>query len=315
MSLLNEYTFTPDIFDTKSYINETECDLSIKSLISIFRNDGIARNLRGELLKNFVKDRKREWHRRGMECLKKIKNNRYRDYHSVLEYQPNNDLDWHKEAVASCREKSLNGIFVSPKLFNKIDINEYTCCINGIISDKWDKKRSNTIRIERTTCSYLDNLDLVLRLSNSMMIIDPYIDPREPRYSSMKEIIKSIENTNKNSDFALEIHRKYQIGSGKKAQRIEIDEWKEIFLKKFGETNLNIKVFIWDDFHDRYIISDLIGIVCSNSFDTTTDSHNMTTWARLDRNTKDDVEREFNPHYKRRRLIGKFQFFNGEVSD
>ena len=43
------------------------------------------------------------------------------------------------------------------------------------------------------------------------------------------------------------------------------------FRNKFGpillQSNLEVKIFIWDDFHDRYLISDLVGIQMSNGFD------------------------------------------------
>ena len=44
---------------------------------------------------------------------------------------------------------------------------------------------------------------------------------------------------------------------------------------------LNAEVFIWDDFHDRYLISNLIGILIPNGFDVTTDPNDTTTWTRF----------------------------------
>ena len=56
---------------------------------------------------------------------------------------------------------------------------------------------------------------------------------------------------------------------------------------------LSAEVFIWDDFHDRYLISNLIGISLSNSFDTNTSQ--STTWHRLGRVDRDNVRRQFHP--------------------
>jgi hypothetical protein len=52
-------------------------------------------------------------------------------------------------------------------------------------------------------------------------------------------------------------------------------------------------VFVWDDFHDRYLISNLMGISLPNGFDTTRDPNSVTTWTRLGRNERDDIQQEF----------------------
>ena len=59
-----------------------------------------------------------------------------------------------------------------------------------------------------------------------------------------------------------------------------------------SQSNLKAEVFIWDDFHDRYLISNLGGILVPHGFDTSTSS-NLTTWSRLGRSDRDDVQREF----------------------
>jgi hypothetical protein len=72
---------------------------------------------------------------------------------------------------------------------------------------------------------------------------------------------------------------------------------------------LNAEVFIWDDFHDRYLISNLIGISCPNGFDTTTDQNDITTWTKLGKTDKDDVQREFDPASNKHQLKHKFKVF------
>src|SRR5690606_30233327 len=52
---------------------------------------------------------------------------------------------------------------------------------------------------------------------------------------------------------------------------------------------LRLEVFIWDDFHDRYVISDLVGISVPYGFDTTSDPNARTTWTRLSRDDREDV--------------------------
>ena len=55
------------------------------------------------------------------------------------------------------------------------------------------------------------------------------------------------------------------------------------------------EVFIWSDFHDRFMISDVIGINASAGFDVTNRPNDFATWSRLGRRDKDDVQRRFDP--------------------
>jgi hypothetical protein len=70
--------------------------------------------------------------------------------------------------------------------------------------------------------------------------------------------------------------------------------------------NLSVQVFVWDDFHDRYLISNIVGISVPNGFDTTTAHNAKTTWTRLGRVDRDDVQREFDPPSGRHKLHHKF---------
>jgi hypothetical protein len=68
------------------------------------------------------------------------------------------------------------------------------------------------------------------------------------------------------------------------------------------QSALNVEVFLWDDFHDRYLISNLIGILMPNGFDTNT---SITRWARLDSEHRDSVEKEFDPPSSLHALDGR----------
>jgi len=69
---------------------------------------------------------------------------------------------------------------------------------------------------------------------------------------------------------------------------------------------LRIEVFLWDDFHDRYLISNLIGVSMPNGFDTITHRTSVTRWTRLGRDDRDDVQREFDPASARHALRHQF---------
>ena len=70
--------------------------------------------------------------------------------------------------------------------------------------------------------------------------------------------------------------------------------------------DLKAEVFVWDDFHDRYLISNLVGISLPNGFDTTGNPNSVTRWTRLGRTDSDDVLREFEPNNGRHTLRASF---------
>src|SRR5918999_6222180 len=71
----------------------------------------------------------------------------------------------------------------------------------------------------------------------------------------------------------IEVHRVCYVGSGRSRQILNSSEIEENFrnqlLRITQAAGLVVEVFIWDDFHDRYLVSDLVGISLPNGFDTT----------------------------------------------
>lgn len=58
-------------------------------------------------------------------------------------------------------------------------------------------------------------------------------------------------------------------------------------------SRLYVEISIWNNQHDRYLITDLLGIEMGNGFDTTTNPNDVTTWSRISRKDGDDIQREF----------------------
>ena len=75
---------------------------------------------------------------------------------------------------------------------------------------------------------------------------------------------------------------------------------------KLRAAGLQAEVFVWDDFHDRYLISNLVGISLPHGLGTTRDPYSVTRWTRLGRNDRDGVQREFDPASKRHGLRARF---------
>jgi hypothetical protein len=140
------------------------------------------------------------------------------------------------------------------------------------------------------------------------MFIDPHIDPERQGYGGFMTLLEAAGNRSLKP--LIEIHRVCYEGSGPRREVRAGREWQQVFgqcLKpSLALLDLRVDVFIWDDFHDRYLITDLIGISVPNGFDVSNDPNARTTWTRLGRNDRDDVQREFHPSSGRHKLHEKF---------
>jgi hypothetical protein len=156
--------------------------------------------------------------------------------------------------------------------------------------------------------AYKTNLSLILQGANSIMFIDPHLDPSFPRYQDFISLLCTMAE--RNHPPLIELHRVCYVGSGSNREIIPKTDWQSRFRNTMEAplraAKLTAKVFIGDDFHDRHVISDLIGISLLNGFDTTNDPTNITTWTRLGRNDRDDIQREFDPASNRHTLRSRF---------
>jgi hypothetical protein len=112
----------------------------------------------------------------------------------------------------------------------------------------------------------------------------------------------------------IEIHRAHYEGhdriSGRPIYPLP-DEFEKAFRDSWGArlaaAGLSAEVFVWDHVHDRYLITNLIGVVLPYGFDIAKDPVEETTWARLTRKDRDDIQREYDPAVKRHQLICRFR--------
>lgn len=311
MSLLAEYALSPDVFDITSYSSDEVGDIRLQSLKEVVLHEALVRNLRDGRWLHVFMDNGRPWHKRGKELLKKlVTQNRLNLFSPVLTEEPIKDEDWCHEAVASHRVTALSGVITTSGVAEAFSSEKLVSSIDKLSNTIWWQKRSSSVRLGRTISDYQENMHLVLRSANSLMFIDPHLDPSLPRYSDFVTLLTAMADRLPKP--LIEIHRVCYFGSGRSRKIISETEWKSRFkqgLSKPLETaGLEAKVFVWDDFHDRYLISNLVGINVPNGFDTTNQPGSMTTWTRLGRDDRDDIQREFDhPASNRHKLKCKFK--------
>ncbi|WP_437962603.1 hypothetical protein WME76_46030 (plasmid) [Sorangium sp. So ce119] len=304
MALLAEYALTPGVFDITSYSSEEVCGLHLQALKEVLLHEGLVRNLRrGEWARTF-EDSARPWHGRGKELLKKLwTQQRVVPADSVRPTTPNTDGEWCLEALGSHAALPLAGIIATDATAAPHAANSSVCSVSRLASAPWWAARSPSVRLGRTLVEYQSALDAVLRHANSLIFIDPFIDPTDHhQYGDLMQILVSLQSRSLKP--RIEIHRAAWYGGGNdKRPRVNdvvaaLTPAIETAAKTAG---LSLEVFLWNDIHDRYLITDLIGISLPYGFGTTRAPNAFTTWTRLGRDDRDSVQREFDPAYRQPR--------------
>ncbi len=309
MPLLAEYAITPDVFDQTCYGSDEIGAVYLQHLKEVLLSEGLVRNLRGGEWLSLLKADDRPWHLRGKELLKKlIQQGRLRLCKSCLPVYPSTDAEWCQEALSCHAVLPLNGIVATRTVADRFSSQPLVASIDQLPITAWWAGRSPSVRLRRSRAHYKENLHLVLECANSIMFIDPHIDPSLNRYSDLVSLIGSLAG--RNPVPLIEIHRVCYVGSGPNRSIVVAADWKRRFRiieASLVSAGLSVEVFVWDDFHDRYLISDLIGISIPYGFDTTTDPTDITTWTRLGRQERDDIQKEFHPASNRHALRHQFR--------
>ena len=299
MALFSEYAVTPDVFNESCYDSPALCDAYFRQLLEVLLSEGLIRNLRNGEWQAFFSTHARPWHYRTKHILKNLADaGRLVPSDPALSHILQTDREWCNEALASHDSTPLDGIIVSDAIERTYRKNQLVESVNRLSQSTcaWWEPTNSSLRLKRTICQYKKALKLILRHAKSIMFIDPYIYPAQSNYADFVQLIKAARNRPPRSPPPIvEIHSKIRNISGKnreETRQIMENTFRNEFGPVLSQSNLKAEVFIWDDFHDRYLISNLGGILVPYGFDTSTSS-TLTTWSRLGRSDRDDVQREF----------------------
>lgn len=308
--MLQEYALVPDIFDVTCYGAADVCDLCLRHLKEPLLTEALVRDLRLGEWSNFVANTVPQIHPRAKEILKKlITHRRLRSAGPVRPAPPADYREWCDEALASHGRDPLAGIIATNGVASQHAGQPLVADILKLTSTPWWKARSPSLRLGRTTPEYLRHLRLILEHANSLMFIDPHLNPTDSKYRQFGMILQAVRRTTPQP--RIEIHRVSYRGSGASRQTIPPAEIEAAFRRTLGPIvaagAVPFEVLVWDEFHDRHLITDIVGVSLLNGFDTTTRPGAMTTWGRLGRVDRDDIQREFDPAAERRRVVHRFR--------
>ena len=310
MSLLADYAITPDVFDVTSYSSEEVCRLHLREINAVTRSEGWIRDLRlGEWRGLFASDG-RQWHPQVKELLRTlVPQGRLIGFPPALHVAPASDEDWCAEALATRKKLAFSGgIIVTGTVKDSYRSEALVERIDRLDCAPWWDHSNPSVRLTRSLAEYQQLLKPIFRCANSLYFVDPHLNPTKNQYRKFVDLLVCAGK--RKPAPLIEIHRVCYEGSGYHRDILKVEELEQDFRLKLAAplqaVGLRAEVFVWDDFHDRYLISNLVGISLQNGFDTSNNPKDITTWTRLGRSVRDDVQREFDPSSNRHKLRGRF---------
>lgn len=310
--MLSEFILSPAIFRAASYQSTAMADVCFRPLGKAILDDCIVRDLGlGEWRKQLSEQRE-TLHEKGKELLKKLdKQGRLSRFPLAGTSMPDTDLDWEAEGLNSHEHQRIDGlIFSSDSKKIRHANNKLVTCPELLPNAPIWESRTCSKRVKRSRESYGELLNPLLRHATSIMLIDPHLDPSQDRYRDLFDLLTSETVRNRKIKPQIEVHRICWSGNSKekrsKAKDIEKifrDNW-EAELRRLG---LAIDVYLWEDFHDRFFLTNLLGLSWSNGFDTTTDSSATVTVTKISRLDLYEVQEEFSLNSTKHRREHKFR--------
>lgn len=293
--MLDEYVLVPDIFDPAAYSDPALIDAYLPFLREPILQEALVRDLADGGWRKYCLDNAGSLHRLNREFIKKLlQGNRLRRFPRQAPNVPGCTADWCDEALSANAVDALTGIIVghgTKQAFNQGEV----ASIERLTATPWWQGRSPTVSVDRKTVDYLRVLGRVLLQANSFMFIDPYLDPSSQGYGQFHQLLAPLAVRAPKPK--IELHRSFNKGV---PQHVTPNEayWRQAFSglgAQLKASGLVAEVFIWSEFHDRFLISDVIGIGASAGFDVTNRPDDLAVWSRLGRGDKDAIQRRFDP--------------------
>ena len=305
--MLDEYAIVPDVFDGAAYSNPALIDAYLPFLKEPLLQEALVRDLRDGGWSQYCMANSAGLHRLCKEIIKKlVQNNRLRRFPRHNGTDPVSAADWCQEGLGTAAAETLTGIISAHNTKQGFTQGE-VASIEKLTGTTWWQNRSPSITVDRKTAEYLRVLHRVLLQANSLMFIDPNLDPSSPNYRAFNQLLAPLTaRTNKPQ---IEIHRSFCKGDGPARTFPTEADWKAAFAQLGGilaSWGLTAEIFFWIDFHERYLITDVIGISVPAGFDVTAKPDEWTTWGRLGRDDKDKIQRMFDPAVRSGSLKWRF---------
>jgi hypothetical protein len=296
MSLLNELAIMPEVFASDSYSTKDRSEDCLLQLEPILLTEAVLRNISGGHWKNHLLQNLDCCSLAGQKVVKALVP-RLRDF-EVIEYgDPQTSDEWCWAALAGHNKEELDGIVVGHECANRNGGDGIVCAAERVHEANWWRNRRCSVTLERCTQDYIKQLERLLRFAKSAAFIDPHLDPTVDRYADFHQLLGMCRR--RETPLWVSIHRGCYRGSGPDRHSLTEREAREMFeplaeKASRAAAKVRLEVSVWEGFHDRFLITDLLGLSVPNGFDIDTRGEKRPTrWTRLSRDDSDSVLRDF----------------------
>lgn len=313
--MLHEIAIAPSVFYPESYEHPGICDAHMQGIREPLLEYLLIRDLRAGEWSAGLRSRFESMSNPARELIKKcIKRGRFRLAPAALAVNPSDPRGWCIESLASHRQEPLAGILACRAVKALHATEPLVASIESRSAAPWWQQcvissHPDGPRVPRNMTAYLARLSSILRQANHIIFADPHIDPTRPRYRQFLDLLQATARSNAPHP-TVEIHRVRYEGSGANKMVVDRNEWERRFCTSLhtplSNAGVVVEVFIWNEEHDRHLISNLLGLHLGNGFDTTNDPGAESTWTRLSSLDRDKVQRDYDPQVNSRRLFHRF---------
>ncbi len=231
--MLDEYALVPDIFDPAAYSNPAFIEMCLPHLNEPLLQEALVRDLRDGGWSRFCLERSGGLHRLCKEILRKLQtNNRLRRFPSQPGATLTSAQHWCQESLSVNGMDALTGIIAAHTTKQQFPQTE-VASIEKLAGSVWWQRRSPSITVDRKTDDYLAVLHRVLLQANSLMFIDPNLDPNSSNYREFHQLLRPLASRAVKPH--IEIHRSFCKGDGRARTFPTETDWKMRF-HSLGDT-------------------------------------------------------------------------------
>lgn len=227
--MIDEYALIPDIFDPASYSQAGYIDMCLPHLKGALYNEAIVRDLCDGDWSDWCSkpDRITSSHRLAGEILRKLKTrNRLRRFPRQLNCTPSTSDEWCREAIQGHGVEQLSGIIASEQTKRAYGKDMLVASVEKLTGCDWWQSRSCSALLQRTTDSYLKATAKLAVCANSLMFIDPNLDPSN-NYAEFYQLLVPLRH--RRPAPLVELHRSFCLGDGPNRKLLDEVMGRELF--------------------------------------------------------------------------------------
>lgn len=292
--MIGEFAILPKALRQNSYADPDLARMCLQRLYDCIRNEAVARNLAGKWAES-VRSQS-GLHPCAREILEHLaKAGRLVPDQMTFPYAPGCDQDWLHAALDSHRKNPLDLIVTRGGMQSERPLPAIASDIKELDRSLWSRNSSGTIRVEPSIDGYFRSLSQIAKLSKRLVIIDPFLNPEEPNYRDFPRLLVKLIELNRG--LFVEIHVKDKEG---KHARMEPFKMALQSIKWSGELQLHV----WDKFHDRYVISNLLGVSMQRGLEFGgAMKGELLVWSRLTPEIREQKLKDVDPKLHERRHL------------